>query len=470
MKKGIIFGLIFLFGILVCYGQNITHKVVRGETFKSIAAMYNVSEEKLKEVNSYASSCYTGVLLNIPNEKINCEFKMEYDDEGYPLYVPKNAAEGYIYKGLFLVGQKKFSSAKKEFNKALKMEYNVMAQLYRGICEYNLCEWKSAIKDLEGSLASDKLGGVIREDVKNMLATAKNKIEEIREENKINWGGIMVSLAQTAVVTAAQIQQSQNMATMNNNQMSFSNNGNTNYGSMSNSEFQQKINNDLNALMWKTIREVEQQEYMEYINFCTYHKKADGTDYSMQEWRALKGATIQALKEEGYDIIAENNEMLKQQREDFRADIKADKERRFRSYGYNVTSSSSTNMASQNVGTKNVLSSSNKTLNSKSTPYGHINNEEASVSVVSNKQDLDAKQQFKNNRVNKEDYQYVKKVNLYRRDGADCKLAYSNKELYKRGANYYILLNNSYYPLLTGGVGGFNYNIVYGATHYYLDK
>ena len=58
---------------------------------------------------------------------------------------------------------------------ALKKGHNEMALLYKGICEYNLGEWKQAIKDLEVSLASDKLEGAIREEVKNMLNTAKKK-------------------------------------------------------------------------------------------------------------------------------------------------------------------------------------------------------------------------------------------------------------------------------------------------------
>ena len=50
----------------------------------------------------------------------------------------------------------------------------------------------------------------------------------------------------------------------------------------------------------------------EYQQFCRYNKKPDGSNYTLDEFRAFQGQAIQLAKENGYDIIAEQRRQLEE--------------------------------------------------------------------------------------------------------------------------------------------------------------
>lgn len=55
---------------------------------------------------------------------------------------------------------------------------------------------------------------------------------------------------------------------------------------------QQQYNQVFNNIAQQSINQVLSEEEQEYQTFCKYNKKADGTNYAKNEWRALKGEAI----------------------------------------------------------------------------------------------------------------------------------------------------------------------------------
>lgn len=58
---------------------------------------------------------------------------------------------------------------------------------------------------------------------------------------------------------------------------------------------QQQYNQVFNNIAKQTVNQVLSQEEQEYQQFCKYNKKADGSNYTKSEWRAMKGQAIQNM-------------------------------------------------------------------------------------------------------------------------------------------------------------------------------
>ena len=58
---------------------------------------------------------------------------------------------------------------------------------------------------------------------------------------------------------------------------------------------QQQYNQVFNNIAQQSINQVLSEEEQEYQNFCKYNKKADGTNYTKNEWQALKGEAIRNM-------------------------------------------------------------------------------------------------------------------------------------------------------------------------------
>ena len=65
---------------------------------------------------------------------------------------------------------------------------------------------------------------------------------------------------------------------------------------------QQQYNQVFNNIAKQTVNQVLSEEEQEYQNFCKYNKKADGSNYTKSEWRALKGQAIQNMNSGGSSV------------------------------------------------------------------------------------------------------------------------------------------------------------------------
>lgn len=82
----------------------------------------------------------------------------------------------------------------------------------------------------------------------------------------------------------------------------------------------------------------------------------------------------------------------------------------------------------------------------------------------------DSKLQYHIGTVSSTDYKIVKyNVTLYLRDGDKAKPYMHNKDLYRKGATYYIKINNKYYLVGYSNWSRFNRAIIYGTTSAYFD-
>lgn len=78
------------------------------------------------------------------------------------------------------------------------------------------------------------------------------------------------------------------------------------------------------------------------------------------------------------------------------------------------------------------------------------------------------REQFDNSNVAKAEYlDQNRQITLYRRDGDKAIVDYTKKPLYKKGATYYILINNTFYSVGYSNWGKFNRSINYGGGRYF---
>lgn len=59
---------------------------------------------------------------------------------------------------------------------------------------------------------------------------------------------------------------------------------------------QAQFNQVASSIAQQTITQVNAEENQQYLEFCKYNKKADGTNYTKDEWRAFVGEAIQLSK------------------------------------------------------------------------------------------------------------------------------------------------------------------------------
>lgn len=202
-----------------------------------------------------------------------------------------------------------------------------------------------------------------------------------------------------------------------------------------------------------TIAQVNAQEYMEYQQAREGFQRI-GKDLSIDEWRTMKGQAIMNMKNEGYDIIAEQKKMNEDNKafnEEMRQREKQDRLNRYK----------------EQLGGDHISSSSQISSDSKA---NRTFDETATKKRVSHDQyNMDSKEQYKREPVSSDDYQFVKHVNIYFRDGNSYRVMFSNKDLCKKGAHYYVKIGDKYYLVQTEGLG-FNSSILYSSSKLYFNK
>lgn len=219
---------------------------------------------------------------------------------------------------------------------------------------------------------------------------------------------------------------------------------------------QEMINNLANPML--AVQEVNQKEYMEYLEFSRYNKKADGSNYTMQEFQAFKGQALLNAKENGVDLVAEQRELNRIARNEFRESIERDRVDRLERMGVNVSERST----SINQNTSEEISNEDIRTQKKIVKR-KVNDEELE------NEDIDSKEQNKNEPVSSDEYHRVKDVSLYYRDGNDARVMMNRVELSKKGAYYFIKIGNMYYPRRASNWNKFRNAISYGHVQLYYN-
>ncbi|MGM9816668.1 MAG: hypothetical protein ACI304_06375 [Lepagella sp.] len=316
----------------------------------------------------------------------------------------------------------------------------------------------------------------------------KNQWDREKKERRNRlWSNIGMAVLQTAAVAAtcyAQAKSAQNSSRSysSGSYSTRSSSGGTGNvaAQVSNPQYLRQVQNQLLAL---SIQQVQQQEMEEYNMMRQAYLKM-GKDLTYQEYCVIKGQAIAALKEEGYDVIAEqkkiNNDLHDFNRKlmnSGKENVERIKEQNNLKYGtsstsgtttYSSTTSGTTSNSVTTSGTKNsgtTTSNTNMSTTSSSTYGGtHSNN--------TNTTKNDAHEQFKDGNINTQSSSYgdkIKNVSLSVKDGASFRSVNKHGELYKKDAQYYVKMGNTFYRVFNTGGTKDSY-IVYGETAHYFNK
>lgn len=193
-------------------------------------------------------------------------------------------------------------------------------------------------------------------------------------------------------------------------------------------------------------QQVYNQYYNNYIQFCAYNRKPDGSMYSFDEWMSIQAQALANLKEQGVDFVAEQQAQIEKDKKEWRDDLEEDRRRRL---------NRKTNLTNEQ--TANNKNSGNSTGTS-----NHATDYSSNYNVDYNQ----------NNQVNTDpsgDYRKIKTVTLYYRDGDYAKVKMNNVDLCRKGAIDYIKIGNKYYRRCSPNWLRFSHAIAYGHEQLYYN-
>lgn len=468
---------------MIVTAQTRTYKVRPGDSYSSVAARYGVTEQALRELNPKFDDCYVGLILIIP-DKDETSKAIQQDYSVAQSSIESQESMVHLRDAIAHYESNELSKAIKSLNKSIRLHPTGASYYYRGMSHYGLGHWKQAVEDLKNASLSSDLTAAQKNLVKEYLKTSVQNWDEKKERNKEIWASVGMAVGGAVLVAGAvagavmlddyvesnSTDASSALASTSSVPYRSSSASNTMPEMRSESEVISEFTQGANQILVTTIAQQQINERLEYENYCKMVEGAGMTRPTIDEWRAMQGAAIMQMKEEGYDIIAEQREINRQNREEWRASLDADRQARldrikeYNDMRYGTTSSSSSTSTSSSSSYSTTSSSSKVTpeRNNSSNTYASDPYEKQS-----DKTEYDSHQQFKSGTLNasSSDYRYIKKVTLYRQDGSDYKVSKQNVELYEKGAQQFIKIGNTYYlsSLAINSIR-FHKKISYGST------
>lgn len=349
-----------------------------------------------------------------------------------------------------LLNTRKYKLAEAKSRWLLRQEQTGELLYLKGISNYYLGNYKQSLEDLKNGLilVDPETNPGLREKIMECIETTENAKQMKAEERSQRWANIASGIFQAGATICqgyAQMKQSEE----------WQNSGISPSGVVIDpSKLSQSQVDRLIDPMY-AVQTTQQQDWLEYMEFCRYNKKPDGSNYSHDEWWAMKGQAIMNLKEQGYDILAEQREQLRQQKQQMEENRKQDKQRMFARYGFDISVDSTP--SSSNASTASTSQEPTITATTMATTPTTIAEE------------LDAKEQFHRDPVASSDYQKIKTVTLYYREGDKAKVIMNNVDLCRNGAYFFIKIGNTYYPRRSSNWGAFRNAIAYGHVQLYYN-
>ena len=409
------------------------------ELSKVVPYVYRMTQDKqVDEFGKNASDLYKLGLERLKKNKL---------DEAF-YYMVRSAIWGdyEAYSNIYDIAHKynvKQSWYKEESLYSNRNLIGNLRDLSKAMCD---CAELSIFKEISKKYFEfyDKEYDKISDDIRKY---ERAKEAEKRQQRREAWAGVFQVLGEATLSALNQVQQYQQYAAMSSYSIPKMNS--TSGASMNVTNMNYLLNPMFAAA------QVDAKDYAEYQNAREAYQKMTGEDLSMSDWKTMQGAAILNLKNQGYDILAENQKILDQQKADFNEQRKQDKEDWFARYGYDI--SSSTN------------DTTTTTQSSKATTNSSNKDENNTTAKSSTETDLDAKQQYKNEDVSSDDYHYEKKVTLYVRHGNSTRVMFADKDLCKNGAQYFVKIENKYYLVKYSNWQRYNRMITYSSSALYFD-
>ena len=302
-------------------------------------------------------------------------------------------------------------------------------------------------------LSKDGIGDYsIIEQKREEQAKKEAEKEEKRRRRALFWGNLANAFAQSLVQTA-QIGVMYCQAVNKGPVTNILPNQYPQTGSLASKlEDPQYRNQAFNQIMNYSIAQVQFQELQEYNQAREVFQRM-GKDLSLAEFRAMQGQAIMNLKEQGIDIIAEQNAANREMREFNRNQMNSGKEnveriKQQNAAKYGGTYSSSASNSNESISTETSLSS---------TAYNTSTATSVANATVDNSGSVNA-------------YRYIQRnVNLHENPNSNSSIVFHNCEVYQKGSQYFVKIGEQYYQILHCNKQFYNRTITYGAHPYYLN-
>lgn len=287
----------------------------------------------------------------------------------------------------------------------------------------------------------------------------QRQLAEEKRQRQEQWMNLAQGVLQVAAQTYAAVEQSKYQQKAQSN---------TNFPTQTSFNAGNMTGGNLDYLLDPryAMAQVQQQEYEEYLQFRNFFKNPDGSPLTFEQYMNLKAQALNKLKEDGVDLVAEGYEELRREREEWKEELKKEKEKRLKQMHERNSLLIGTDYGST---TSNTGSTTTETTNTNSGSGSTLTNEGRNTNT-----DTDDvkyfKEQFNSNPVSGDEYKYVKKITLYRRDGDKAIAMMQGVELYRKGAFYFVKIGDKFYKRLSSNWSAFPNNIAYGQIHlYYVD-
>lgn len=356
-----------------------------------------------------------------------------------------------------LLEKEEYNHAKAKIEWLLDKEETAELYYLRGLTYYQNGKLRKARKDIQqaSKMITSETNPGLYENVMDCLTSINKARKQKRAKRAQMWGEVASGFLQVGAATYQAYTQAENLKNMQNV-------GITSSGVVTDpSKLSQA---QLNQLMDPNFayQQVMQQEYLEYQEFSRYNKKSDGSYYSFDEFQAFKGQALLNLKEEGIDLVAEQREQNRKERQEWREGLEQDRKER-------LEQAKAVIRGEPYRGTSNTSSSSSEYTSTYTTVTPTITTSATTITDVETDDNLDSKEQFRRESVSSDDYQRVKDVTLYYREGDKAKVMMSNVELCRKGAYYYIKIGSTYYPRRASNWSKYRNAIAYGHNQLYYN-
>ncbi len=224
-----------------------------------------------------------------------------------------------------------------------------------------------------------------------------------------------------------------------------------------------------NQLMATSIAQAQQQDWNEYERV---KRDLHRPDMTYGEYQVMQGQAIETLKNEGYDIIAEQRKIADDLHEANRASWNSGRENieRIREYNQLKNGTVSTTSIPESTFSLRETTSKNEKSSSTSVNTSEKSNEKSTVPNQTHDQKLDSKEQFKHDAVSSSDYKRIKSIEVYYRDGNQARKMNINAELCKKGAHMYVKIGDIYYLRVSSNWLRFQNAINYGHRQLYYNN
>lgn len=256
-------------------GTFIKYTVKRGDTMESIAKKYNISVSELKFYNPYLD-CYIGVELEIP-------FHGSANEAKENIVIYENA---YINEGIFYFDQKDYKKAIKCFDQIIKSgEAPLFAYYKRGLAWYNRGKYMQAMEDLSFVMKNDI--SHIYPDAEDFYKWSQESQVRRDSEKSQAWSDFFGMLSSAVAPVVEQISPSgYNSVPVYPTLYPSTGPSTPNLPVISTKGMTNPSPNIMNTMPSSTISTRNYKE--EYEEFCRTHKKPNGSDYSFEEYLAIR--------------------------------------------------------------------------------------------------------------------------------------------------------------------------------------